>query len=247
MHRGKIIGAIVLVVAIGLIVAQRTSDQDEITTTGADAPAAAVSSMAALAAWPTGVSDSYTVDAAQTEVYWRIYRAGAMASLGHNHVISVGQLEGSVSTGDDPSTAQWDLVIPVNGLTIDDPEIRARYGEDFESVPSEEDKAGTKENMLTEDLLNGAVYPAISLTGRGVLGTLETASLPVTIELAGNSIETAFPASVSIDGNSVTIEGEVRMTHEDLGLVPFSIFGGAMAVGDDIDFSYRIRAVAGGQ
>jgi hypothetical protein len=243
MHRGKIIAAIVLVVAIGLIVVQRTGDQEVDTPTpGSDAPAAA-----ALTAWPDGVSGSYTVDAAQTEVYWRIYRAGAMAALGHNHVISVSQLEGSVSTGDSPAAAAWNLTIPVNELVIDDPEIRARYGEDFESVPSEKDKADTKVNMLTEALLNGAVYPAISLTGRGVLGSLDEASLPVTIELAGKSIETDFPASISFDENAVTITGEVRMTHEDLGLVPFSIFGGAMAVGDEIDFSYRIRAIAGRQ
>ena len=69
----------------------------------------------------------------------------------------------------------------------------------------------------------------------------------VTIALAGHSVETSFPASISFESDAVTISGEVRMTHEELGLVPFSIFGGAMAVGDDIDFTYRIRAVAGSQ
>jgi hypothetical protein len=99
--------------------------------------------------------------------------------------------------------------------------------------------------MLTEALLNGAMFPTIELQGRGIAGSLENASLPVTIELAGKSIATSFPARIDFADGSVTISGEVRMTHQQLGLVPFTALGGLMAVGDDIDFTYSIRAVAG--
>jgi len=245
MDRGKLIGAIVLVVAIALVivVGRRDGSGEDNMPVADTVPATG----GVLTAWPAAVAGSYTVDQAQTEVYWRIYRAGAMAAAGHNHVISVGEIAGSVSTGRSPAEAEWHLSIPVMGLVIDDPGLRSRYGEDFESVPSEEDKAGTKDNMLTEALLNGALYPTIELQGSGINGSLDNASLPVTIDLAGKSIATAFPASIELADGSVTITGEVRMTHEQLGLVPFSIFGGLMAVGDDIDFTYSIRAVAGDQ
>jgi len=203
------------------------------------APAATVDGV------PGGDLRAFTIDPEASEVYWRIYRAGAAARLGHNHVISMGEMEGTVLVGEDPASAQWSLSFPVAGLVVDEPALRARYGEDFESVPSDDDKAGTRTNMLTEGVLNGDVFPEIRLSGTGFSGTTTDARLPVTIEMLGRSVEQTFPASVVFGDDSVTVSGELRLTHADLGMEPFSIFGGLMAVGEDIDFTYRIHAVAG--
>jgi hypothetical protein len=177
----------------------------------------------------------------------RVYRSGALARLGHNHVISMGQLEGNVSLTSELAAASWTLSFPVNGLVVDDPALRARFGEDFESVPSDDDKAGTKTNMLSDRLLDGMTYPEIRLEGRGVDGNLGAAKLPVSIQMLGRSIEQTFPAVISISPQAITVTGEYRLSHADLGLTPFTALGGAMAVGDEIDFTYRIHAVAGGQ
>ncbi|MDA1291195.1 MAG: hypothetical protein O3C37_10075 [Proteobacteria bacterium] len=103
-------------------------------------------------------------------------------------------------------------------------------------------KEGTKENMLTEALLDGANFPEIRLEGNGVVGSLDAASLPVSIQMLGRTIEQTFPASISITEDSVLVQGEYQLTHADLGLEPFSLLGGAMAVGAEIDFTYRLRA-----
>jgi hypothetical protein len=170
-----------------------------------------------------------------------------MARLGHNHVISVGELEGSVALGDDPSQAEWSLRIPVQSLVVDDPGIRARYGEDFSSEPSENDIAGTKGNMLSEGVLNGDVHPAIRISGTGFEGSPGAAMLPVEIELLGRTIAMSLPGAIETDGDSVTVSGEFKLTHEALGLEPFRALGGAMSVGEEIDFTYRIHAVSGGR
>ena len=264
MHRGKIIGAIVLVVAIGLVVSQQLGEPDGGTADGgapanagsaagqpaaggaaADAGGAPARLAAALPA--AGETRAYSIDPAASELYWRIYRAGTLARLGHNHIISVTELEGSVTLASSLDAAEWELSFPVNALVVDDPELRARYGEDFESTPSEGDKEGTKQNMLTDRLLNGEMFPRIRLEGQGIAGSLENASLPATISIVGQTIEQTFPATVSIAEGGITVEGEYRLTHEDLGLTPFTALGGAMAVGDEIDFTYRLRAVASGQ
>jgi hypothetical protein len=255
MKRGKVIGAIVLVGVIALVVAQRLGEPEAgnraAGTQGGDVISLAQTDPAdgndapVTGSLPAaGEVRVYAIDAAQSEVYWRIYRSGRMARLGHNHVISVTDLDGSVSLVDDLALADWSLSFSVAGLLVDDPELRARYGEEFESVPSENDKAGTKENMLTDRVLNGAMFPEISLSGTGVTGSPDAASLPVSIELLGRTIEASFPAVISIDADSLSVTGEYRLTHEDLGLEPFTALGGLMAVGQDIDFTYRIRAVA---
>ena len=255
MERGTVIGAVVLVGAIALVMAQRLGEPgDERPVPAAElvaqadrVPAAAGAAVADAAQPTAGEVRAFTVDPSATEIHWRIYRAGAAARLGHNHVISVGELEGRVSLTSDLADAEWELSFPVNGLIVDDPEIRARYGEDFESVPSEDDKAGTKTNMLTDRVLNGALFPEIRLVGTGVSGPLDDARLPVSIEMLGREIEQSFPAVIAVEADSLTVTGEHRLTHESLGLTPFRAFGGIMAVGDEIDFTYRIHAIAGGQ
>lgn len=244
----------VIGVAAGIIVAFWWASRE------ADAPASGPATSAARpdasdAAPAVAPSDSaavqtgqrYEIDAGQSEVYWRIYRSGPAARLGHSHVISMSDVSGSVTLAEEFGDSAWELRFPVDALIIDDPELRARYGEEFESVPSDEDKAGTKTNMLSDRLLNGAVFGEISLQGQGFSGTLAAASLPVSIQIAGQTIEQAFPAEIVIGEESVIVTGEHRLTHADLGLEPYTAFGGMIAVGADIDFTYRIYAIAVGQ
>jgi hypothetical protein len=250
MRRGKVIGALVLLVAIVLVVVLQPGETDR---NGPSDPSAApdLPVVAQVAgdgpARVPGLSEPrlFTVDASQSEVYWRIYKAGAAARFGHNHVISVGELSGTVTLGSDLNAAEWTLQIPVASLVVDDPGIRARYGEDFSSVPSTEDKEGTKRNMLTPEVLDGATYPEIRLGGRSVSGTLASAELPVSIELLGRVIERRLPAQIVVGADSLTVSGEFRLAHADLGLTPFTALGGLMSVGEEIDFTYRIHAVAG--
>jgi hypothetical protein len=245
MKRRKIIGALVAVTAIGLVScdAENTgSTNGNSVAVNTEVPAAQVANDAALLVGDDATA--YVINPAESEVHWRIYRAGPLARLGHSHVISLVEYDGSLALADDPADSVWELSFPVDGLVIDNPELRARYGEEFESVPSEDDKEGTKGNMLTEAVLDGINFPEIRLQGSGFTGTLDDASLPVSIQILGRTIEQTFPASISITEDTVTVTGEYRLTHADLGMEVFSLLGGAMAVGEDIDFTYRLVAVA---
>jgi len=249
MNRGKIIAALAVVLAIGLVAFWLLTDLGNGASVGSGEGGLAIQSPAGQEAndpgpQVSGDSQAYVIDPVESEVIVRVYRAGALARLGHNHVISVAELDGSVTLSDDQADVSWELSFPVNSLIIDDPDLRARYGEDFESVPSEEDKAGTKVNMLTDRLLDGANFLEIRLEGNAYSGSLDAASLPVSIHMLGRTIEQTFPASISVTTDSVTVSGEHRLTHADLGLEPFSVLRGAMAVGEDIDISYSLRANA---
>ncbi len=248
MRRGKVIGALVLLVAIVLLVSvqQDGTDRADITAPGAAADVVVIAQAegegpAAALSTPR----TFSIDGSGSEVYWRIYKAGAMARLGHNPVISVTGMSGTVTLGGDLSAAEWTLQFPVAGLVVDDPGIRARYGEDFSSVPSDDDKAGTKRNMLTSEVLDGEVYSEIRLSGRGVNGSLASAELPVSIEILGRVVERRLPAQIVVGADSLTVTGEFRLTHTDLGMQPFTALGGLMSVGEEIDFTFRIHAVAG--
>lgn len=187
--------------------------------------------------------ERYVVDPAASEVYWKIGKAGLMARFGHNHVISAETFSGAVTL--DPqnlSASRFELEFPVGEFVIDDPELRARFGEAFASVPSEEDKAGTRRNMLSEALLNGDAYPHVRVRGSGPEAAGVPGTLPVEIEIVGRTVRLELPGEVTIGDGFVEASGEFALDHADLGLTPFSALGGALQVAPTIEFSYRIRA-----
>jgi hypothetical protein len=150
---------------------------------------------------------------------------------------------GSVEVANDLAESVLEITFDVGELSIDDPELRSRYGTDFESVPTEEDIAGTRTNMLTEQVLNGDLFPSIRITGSQLSGTGQGKTITLTIELLGRSVELTVPVDVEFDSDSLSARAEFRLMHEDLGMEPFSVMMGALQVAPEIDFTVDIRAV----
>lgn len=189
-----------------------------------------------------GAAGTYAVDAAESDVHWLIYRSGALARFGHNHVISSGGMTGTVDVAGQWRDSSFRLEIPLAELVVDDPELRAAAGDGFSSEPSAEDVAGTRRNMLGEDLLDAEAHPVLSISGDAPSGTPMDGEITLTIDLAGRESTVTAPVSVEFAGDTLTATGSFGLTHEDLGLEPFSALGGALRVGQEIDFEYRIVA-----
>jgi hypothetical protein len=196
----------------------------------------------AAVAQPSETVREFVIDSQRSDLHWRVYKAGAFARLGHNHVIFARGVSGSIALGD-PSRTEWQLEFDVADLVVDDPELRSRYGEDFSSKPSEDDIGGTKRNMLSEGVLNGEEFATITLAGRAYSGPLSDATLPVVISILGRAIALELPAKIDVAGNTLIAEGSFSLQHEDLEMKPFSVMMGALQVGAQLDFSYRIYAV----
>jgi hypothetical protein len=133
--------------------------------------------------------------------------------------------------------------MPVAGLVIDDPALRSLYGEDFSSKPTEEDIAGTKENMLGERVLDAEHHSMLVIQGRVDGSVSEEAMLAVSVELLGRAVPISVPCSIVVDDDVLTASGEFRLTHADLGMEPFNVMLGALAVAPELDFSFDIRAM----
>ena len=203
-----------------------------------------VLSAGALWAQPAAEADSvlYEIDTANSDIHWLVYSAGPAARFGHNHVISVGDMTGSVLLSAEPEQSQFEIEIPVAELVVDDPDLRARQDEGFDSEPSEDDIAGTRRNMLSERVLDAEQHPFLRITGSGPAGAPGEQIIDATIELLGRSVPVSLPTTVSIDGDTIEATGTFRLTHEMLGMEPFSVMMGALQVGEPLDFSYSIVA-----
>ncbi len=88
-----------------------------------------------------------------------VYRGGSMARLGHNHVVASHQLSGSVYLTDDPLATRFDIQLPVNELTVDEPALREAAGADFPPGVPQSARDGTRTNMLSATLLDGVELP----------------------------------------------------------------------------------------
>lgn len=187
----------------------------------------------------------YVVDAARSDVHWLVYRAGAFGRFGHNHVVSAGELAGRVVVDrGELAKSTFELEIPVASLVVDDPRLRSGLGDDFSSVPSEKDVEGTRRNMLSERVLDGERHALLRVTGVGPIGTASGQTLTLTVHLLGREIALTVPTSVTIADGELVAAGEFRLTHDELGMQPFSVMGGALQVGNPLDFAYRVIAVA---
>jgi hypothetical protein len=187
--------------------------------------------------------ERYVVDPSQSDVHWLVYKAGALARLGHNHTVAVGDLAGSVTVNAaDLAKSQFDLQFAVAELVVDDPALRGTLGADFASVPTAEDVAGTRTNMLSERVLDGDKHPQIRITGAGPAAAGSVQELAVEVQLLGRTVELKVPTQVTLQGDVLRAQGEFELNHADLGMQPFSVMMGALQVGEKLTFSYDVTA-----
>ncbi len=187
--------------------------------------------------------ERYVVDPAASDLHWLVYKAGTLSRLGHNHTVAVGDLGGSVTVNTrDVAASRFDLEFSVGRLVVDDPMLRGTLGADFSSEPTADDIAGTTKNMLSDRVLDGEKYPRIRIVGTGPMGRDGEHALAVQVELLGRTVDLTVPTEVTIDGGELRAKGEFELNHADLGMEPFSVMLGALAVGEKLSFSYDVKA-----
>jgi hypothetical protein len=208
----------------------------------------AAGSLVALAIFAGPVSSQtaparFSFDAATSEIHWRVYKAGAFARFGHNHVISVAAPQGVVYLAEPLADSRVEIMIPFADLEVDDPALRARYGDDFASVPSADDIAGTRRNMMTEAVLNGEQFSELAVIGTAPSGLGADQTIDLEIHLLGRVVNVTVPLELQVESDMVHAAGAFRLTHEQLGMMPFSVMMGALQVANEMDFTFDIRAV----
>jgi polyisoprenoid-binding protein YceI len=206
-------------------------------------PAAPQQSAAApiAGAVPAGARE-YKVNAQQSLLQILVYRGGAMARLGHNHVIASHHLGGVVYVGDDPLATRFDISLPVAELTVDEPELRAAAGADFPPQVPQNARDGTRTNLLSAALLDAAQYPLIRLRATDIRSVGEGYEAGIEVTLKGAAYQLRVPVSVRRAPGSLVASGEFPLWQSQLGLKPFSVAMGTLVVLDEMKIRFEIAA-----
>jgi YceI-like protein len=186
----------------------------------------------------------YRIDPALSELRLLVYRAGAMASLGHNHVIVNRNVAGWVSFAGDPAKASFALSVPASGFVVDDTAARREEGADFAEGTPEDAKAGTLHNMLGPAVLDADAHPAIELRSVSIHPSADGFEATVAVSVAGHESELIVPFALDVSDGRLHAGGSMRVRQSALGLTPFSVMLGALKVQDELTFKFRLVATA---
>src|SRR5271154_6303573 len=133
---------------------------------GAQPPRPAVPpqhSQAAASLQPLPAAGSYQIDSSKSELRVLVYRAGPLASLGHNHVMVSRTVSGSVLVAQTLAASSFSINVPAMSFIVDDAQSRREEGGDFPGDIPEDAKSGTFRNMQSGLVLNAAQFPVITV------------------------------------------------------------------------------------
>lgn len=202
-------------------------------------PAAAAAGVAEPLAPPSVVIETFAVDGARSRVVAQVYRAGRLASLGHNHVVEARMLGGLLlRSGDGSGYAA--LTIPVGALRVDDPQARAAAGAGFERQPDADAVKGTHANMLGPRVLDADRWPHVLVRAR--IDRLAAGAAPATVALTLRGVERRYevPLTVTWRAGDPVVSGTLQLRQSDFGITPFSVLGGALQVADEVRVDFLV-------
>jgi hypothetical protein len=196
---------------------------------------------------PAGAVD-FSIDTEHSELRALVYRGGALAKLGHNHVIQSHGLSGWIREARTSTDSSFYLQLAPADFQIDQPGARAQEGADFAEEVDDAARAGTRRNMLGEALLAADRYPLILIQSVRIEGTgplIAGATMAtVRITMAGHTREISTPFSFEVQPESLHITADFRLAQSALGLTPYTALMGGLQVEDEMHLKLDIRATS---
>jgi polyisoprenoid-binding protein YceI len=192
---------------------------------------------------PAIAGRTYRIDPAQSELRLLVYRAGPMASLGHNHVIVNHALGGRVEYAGKSTAASFFLTVPAAAFVVDEAAARREEGADFAEEVPEEAKSATSRNMQGAALLDAEQFPEITIRSIAVTGADRELEATLALSVAGHESTLVVPFTVDYSAGRLRASGALTIRQSAIGLTPFSVFLGALRVQDEMRVKFKLVAL----
>lgn len=188
----------------------------------------------------------YRIDRRQSQIRIRVYRAGPLAGVGHNHVITSSDIHGRIYVHPRLAASGFRLTVPVTSLKVDPPGARAQEGKGFQSKLDPADRRGTRKHMLGASVLDAKKYPTITLRSIAVAGPPWYPRITVRVTLHGHRRDYVVPTAIERQGHRLVATGGLHLKQTRFGIRPYSVLGGGLRVADRIAIAFRLVAVPAG-
>jgi len=184
----------------------------------------------------------YDIDTERSNISLRVYRAGPLARLGHNHVVTSTTEAGYAWTTGELSASGFEVRVSVAGLVVDEPAARAAAGPDFAGEVPDDAREGTRRNMLRPEVLDVGRYPEIVVAAESLAGSWEHPVVTARVTLRDQTRRVDVPLGIVREADTLSVRGSFRILQSDFGITPFSVGGGAIQVADGVDVEFTIVA-----
>lgn len=189
---------------------------------------------------PLPAPGSYRIDSSKSELRVLVYRAGALARLGHNHVLVNRAVSGSVQVAATLSASSFSISVPAKSFSVDDSQARSEEGSEFPDGVPEDAKAGTFSNLQSAMVLNAMQFPAITVKSMAITSTPGALSAALTINIAGHESIVHAPFTLESDSHGLTAAGSLELKQTAIGLTPYSLMLGALQVQDAMRLKFKL-------
>jgi polyisoprenoid-binding protein YceI len=120
--------------------------------------------------------------------------------------------------------------------------LREAAGPDFPPTIPQAARDGTRTNLLSTALLDGANHAEIRLRATDVRSADGGFDVGLQVTFKGSSYSLRVPVTVSRDAGRVTASGEFPLKQSELGLKPFSVAMGTLSVLDEMRVRFTVTA-----
>lgn len=191
-----------------------------------------------------GLAGSWALVDEPGALYVTLRPASLFGFLAHRHVVEARGFRGEVRYDPaKPAACRIEIAVPVSGLVVDRPALRAELG--FDKELSEEDRRKVDANMRAENQLHADAHATIRFSARRCeTSSDDSGQLIVTgvLEIRGATREVRVPVRVRREGARLEIESRFSERHESFGFEPYSTFAGAVKNDGEIRFHVRAHA-----
>jgi polyisoprenoid-binding protein YceI len=187
----------------------------------------------------------YVIVPELSDIRFLVFRAGALARLGHNHVVEAKNIRGEIRLARDIRQSSFFIEMPVKDFQVDAEAARLDEGDEFLPLPDGEAVAGTARNMLGEKVLDAARYPTIAIRSVALHGPDWGMDITLRIGMHGVDRDLVVPTAVERSADRIVATAFFSIRQGDFAIAPMSVLGGALQVDETVKVRMRIVAVKG--
>lgn len=215
-----------------------------------------------MAAWSAPVP--WRVDPSQSVLAVITHPAGAAGRFGHSHLITARAYRATLEVDEGQITAsRYEVALPAAELEVDPPAVATALEprlrllgllEDAFPRLSTDERAATRDHMLSGGQLDAKAFPAIDASAAGlrqkssVVGEREFQWLvDLTLTVRGQQITHAVPADISWGNGRLRATALGKFRFSEFGIEPYRAALGLLQNADEFHVYVELAAEAGQQ
>jgi polyisoprenoid-binding protein YceI len=182
-----------------------------------------------------GPDDLYVLDPSFSRVTAHVGSAGLLSGFGHDHAVALRDLTGELRfPGQDPERASIQIMVRAASA--------AETAKGFREAERKKIDADVHKKALEVSKFPQIVFRSTRIGARESREGLLRVEIRGDLTLHGVTRPVVIPARVTLDGASITAQGEFTIRHGDYGLRRLSAAGGTVKASEEIRMKFEIVA-----